>query len=119
MGKILVAREFKFSAAHKLTKYKGKCENLHGHTYKLTVVVEGVRKEDGLVIDFVELKKIVNENIIEKLDHAYLNDFFDNPTAENIVVWIWETLIGEFKDGVILNKIKLNEGESTWVEYMG
>lgn len=79
----MVFKTFTFDAAHKLPNYEGKCKNLHGHTYKLEVSVMGdINKETGMVIDFVDLSKIVKENIIEKCDHAYLNDIFENPTAE-------------------------------------
>jgi len=119
MGKLLITKEFKFSAAHKLTEYKGKCEKLHGHTYKLQVTVKGERKDDGLVIDFVELKRMVMENVVDKFDHAYLNDFFKNPTAENVAVWIWDELEGKFEEGVELEKVRLYESETSFVDYMG
>jgi len=92
MPTLKVTKQFDFEAAHFLTKYHGKCERLHGHSYKLFVTVEGPLQENGMVIDFVILKKIVKERIIEKFDHQSLNDFFENPTAENVVVWIWNEL---------------------------
>ncbi|MBT6068431.1 6-carboxytetrahydropterin synthase QueD [Candidatus Peregrinibacteria bacterium] len=88
-----VSKEFDFEAAHFLPHYHGKCERLHGHSYKLIVTVEGdIEPESGMVIDFVILKKIVKERIIEKLDHYLLNDLMENPTAENTIVWMWEQL---------------------------
>lgn len=87
-----VTKQFGFEAAHFLTKYHGKCERMHGHSYKLFITVEGPLQENGMVIDFVILKKIVKEKIIEKFDHQCLNDFFENPTAENVAVWIWNEL---------------------------
>ncbi len=93
MAKLKVSKHFDFEAAHFLPHYHGKCERLHGHSYKLIVTVEGeVDPHSGMVIDFVILKKIVKERIIEKLDHYLLNDFMENPTAENTVVWMWEQL---------------------------
>ena len=89
---MLVTKEFKFDAAHYLTRYHGACERLHGHTYKLQVTVEGEVQENGLVIDFLILKNIVQRQVISKLDHQNLNDFFENPTSELIVKWIWEQL---------------------------
>jgi 6-pyruvoyltetrahydropterin/6-carboxytetrahydropterin synthase len=89
---MLVTKEFSFDAAHYLTRYHGKCEKLHGHTYKLQVSVEGAVGSNGLVIDFLILKKIVREQVLDHLDHANLNEILENPTAENIVVWIWERL---------------------------
>jgi 6-pyruvoyltetrahydropterin/6-carboxytetrahydropterin synthase len=114
---MLITKEFTFDAAHFLTRYKGKCENLHGHTYKLHVTVEGEINENGLVIDFVDLKKAVNEKIINKLDHSNLNDFFENPTAELVVKWIWGQL-NDFKN-VKLYEIKLWESPTSFVTYNG
>lgn len=87
-----VSKEFQFDAAHFLTKYHGKCEHLHGHTYKLRVTVEGEVQSNGLVIDFVILKKIVKEQVLNDFDHRCFNDFMENPTAENIVMEIWKRL---------------------------
>ena len=116
---MLVTKEFTFDAAHKLTDYHGKCENLHGHTYKLHVTVKGAVKKNGLVMDFVELKKIVNEKILDKLDHAYLNDFFKNPSAEIIVKWIWNNIKDLKKYGVQLYEVKLWETPTSFVTYNG
>ncbi len=89
---MLVTKEFKFDAAHHLTKYHGKCERMHGHTYKMQVTIEGEVQENGMVLDFVVLKNIVNKQVISKVDHHNLNDLLENPTTENLVVWIWEQL---------------------------
>jgi len=80
---MLLKKTFKFDAAHNLTKYNGKCENLHGHTYKLVVTVEGKPDNQDMVIDFVLLKKIVQNEVIDILDHAYINDIIENPTARS------------------------------------
>ncbi|MFC1655463.1 6-carboxytetrahydropterin synthase QueD [Patescibacteria group bacterium] len=114
---MLVTKKFKFDAAHFLTNYHGKCEKLHGHTYKLQVTVEGDVKEDGMVMDFVELKKIVNERVISKLDHSSLNDTIENPSAENIAIWIWNRLkdISEAK----LYEVKVWETATSFVTYRG
>ncbi|HDM22763.1 MAG TPA: 6-carboxytetrahydropterin synthase, partial [Methanomicrobia archaeon] len=61
-----------FDAAHRIPDHSGKCKNLHGHTYKLIVTMEGEVK-DGMVIDFEDMKNIVDP-VIEKYDHSYLND---------------------------------------------
>ncbi|MEN3007650.1 6-carboxytetrahydropterin synthase QueD [Pseudothermotoga sp.] len=87
-----LSREFTFDAAHRLESYRGKCENLHGHTYRVRVTVFGDVDEEGMVIDFVELKKIVNEKVLSLLDHKYLNQIIPQPTAENIAKWIWDQL---------------------------
>lgn len=113
-----ITRIFTFSAAHHLTQYKGVCERPHGHTYRLAVTVEGPIRKNGLVIDFVELKKIVEEKIISKLDHEDLNNIFKNPSAENIAMWIWKQLKNSFKKHKVkLDEIKLWEGDNTYVSY--
>ncbi len=87
-----ITKIFTFDAAHFLTCYHGKCEKLHGHTYKLEITIEGVVQENGLVLDFVIFKNIVKKNILEKLDHNNLNDILKNPSSENLVRWIWQQL---------------------------
>lgn len=109
-----LCREFFFDAAHYIPDYKGKCEKLHGHTYRLEVVIEGGVKKDGMVIDFVKMKDIVEEAVIEKLDHQALNDLFEKPTAEHILQWISEQLKGSLP----LSSIKLWEGQGKWVEIL-
>lgn len=89
---MFVTKIFTFDAAHKLTDYYGKCERLHGHTYKLEVTLEGDVQSNGLVIDFVVLKRIVKKHVLNVLDHQYLNDVLENPSAERLVQWIWEQL---------------------------
>ncbi len=110
-----ICREFYFDAAHHLKDYKGKCEKVHGHTYKLEVTVSGEVGENGMVVDFNDLKKIVDESIIDKLDHCNLNDLFDNPTTENIVLWIYNRL----RERITVHSIKLWEGNGKWVEVAG
>lgn len=87
-----IIRKFTFDAAHYLPSYHGKCERLHGHTYRMSVKVDGKPDYEGMVMDFAEMKKIVNEKVIEQLDHKMLNDIFDVPSAENIAIWVWNTL---------------------------
>jgi len=94
---VLLRREFTFDAAHRLSKYHGKCERLHGHTYRLAVTLEGKPNEEGMIFDFVELKNAVQSAVLSELDHAYLNDIIDQPTAENIAMWIWRRLEGSVK----------------------
>ena len=89
---MFVTREFTFDSAHFLTDYYGKCERMHGHTYKLQVTLEGKVQSNGLLIDFVLIKRIVDKHVLEKLDHHLLNDVIDNPSAERIILWIWERL---------------------------
>ncbi|SNX54315.1 6-carboxytetrahydropterin synthase QueD [Thermoanaerobacterium sp. RBIITD] len=113
-----VTKIFTFDSAHNLTKYNGKCENLHGHTYKLEVTVEGELDDEGMVIDFEILKDIVNKVIIDKLDHHYLNEVFGfNTTCENIITWMWKELKPELKsERYELYKIKLWETPTSFAE---
>jgi 6-pyruvoyltetrahydropterin/6-carboxytetrahydropterin synthase len=107
---------FRFAASHFLTKYHGKCENLHGHNYKVIVIIEGPIREDGMVMDFKEIKTIVNENVIDKIDHTHLNDLLDNPSAENLAVWMWD----ELKELMpMLKSIQIFETEDYVCEYRG
>ena len=89
---MIISKTFSFNAAHKLPNYNGKCANLHGHTWKLIVSLEGEVQEDGMVIDFKDIKKQVNEKVLDKLDHSYLNEIVENPTCENLLLWIKEQL---------------------------
>jgi 6-pyruvoyltetrahydropterin/6-carboxytetrahydropterin synthase len=87
-----VSKEFEFAAAHFLTKYHGKCENLHGHNYRLVVTVTGPLNDDDVVVDFVDLKRLVKQQVVDLLDHTNLNDRFENPTCELVAKWIYEQL---------------------------
>lgn len=83
-----------FAAAHNLRNYKGKCENLHGHNYKVRVTLAGAELDStGLLYDFVQVKQAI-QGVIRSLDHIYLNELppFDvlNPSAENIARYIYE-----------------------------
>lgn len=108
-----VCREFFFDASHYLPGYRGKCEQFHGHTYRLEVSVEGSVGKDGMVMDFNEIKKTVNAEILEALDHRNLNDLFKNPTAENVGRWTFEKLKKKMPS---LYSVKLWEGHGKWVE---
>ena len=113
---MFLCREFKFDAAHNLINYHGKCENLHGHTYRLAVVLEGQPDEEGMVFDFVELKKYVSELVLSKLDHAYINDILPQPTAEYIARWIFKILDKPLKrDNCGLYEVRVWETESSSV----
>ena len=119
--KIRITKIFTFDSAHQLPNNEiyGKCRFLHGHTYKLEITVEGHINEFGWVIDFKELKRIVNENIIEPLDHHFLNDFVNVSTAENLCLWIWNRLFDKFPEGVNLVSIKLFETPTSYAEFSG
>ena len=92
---MLVSKDFTFDAAHNLVNYHGKCERLHGHTYRLRVVLEGSPDSEGMVMDFIELKEIVKEHVLSRLDHAYINEIIPQPSAENIGLWVWREIEGE------------------------
>lgn len=99
MYKLMV--ETDFSAAHQLRGYKGKCENLHGHNWKVQVsVISEVLNEIELVIDFHELKEITRE-IVSNLDHKIINNVYPfmekNPSSENIAKWIYDSLKEKLK----------------------
>lgn len=119
MRSMLVSKEFTFDSAHFLTKYHGKCENLHGHTYRLRVTVEGPVNEDGMVVDFKELKALVKEKVVERYDHQNLNDFFENPSAELVAQKIWEDLEPDFKKPLRLFEVILWETADSFVTYRG
>ncbi|MBU1017697.1 6-carboxytetrahydropterin synthase QueD [Patescibacteria group bacterium] len=87
-----IAKEFTFDSAHFLKDYHGKCERMHGHTYRMRVTVEGPIQANGLVMDYVEIKRIVNEKVIDKLDHNNINDILEHSSSENICIWAWEQL---------------------------
>lgn len=117
---MFLIREFKFDAAHNLVKYHGKCEQLHGHTYRLVVTLTGSPNHEGMIMDFAELKRVVEENVLKYLDHSYINQIISQPTAEYIAIWIWERL----KDSVNrkncrLYEIQVWETEKCGVIYRG
>ncbi|MBQ7544067.1 MAG: 6-carboxytetrahydropterin synthase QueD [Synergistaceae bacterium] len=94
---MLLSKDFTFDAAHNLVHYHGKCERLHGHTYRLRVTLEGQPDAEGMIMDFIELKQIVKEKVLSRLDHAYINDILPQPSAENIAVWVWRELAESVK----------------------
>src|SRR5829696_3893155 len=95
--------ERNFSSAHQLRGYRGKCENLHGHNYKVEIYARGRElNEVGLLVDFVELKQAADE-IVNFLDHKNINELppFDgelNPSAENLARFILERVAGRLTD---------------------
>jgi 6-pyruvoyltetrahydropterin/6-carboxytetrahydropterin synthase len=90
-----------FSAGHALREYKGKCENVHGHNYRVEVTVAGEKlNRIGLLVDFTDLKREMKA-IIERLDHQFVNDLEPftklNPSAENMARYFYEELQGSLR----------------------
>jgi 6-pyruvoyltetrahydropterin/6-carboxytetrahydropterin synthase len=96
---VVIRKHFRFEAAHVLPHHPGKCSRLHGHSYRLEVAVRGPLQQAGpargMVVDFDEISAVVRPLVIERLDHASLNDVMENPTAELIALWIWDELAGK------------------------
>lgn len=105
-----LGQDFMFSAARKLPSAKG--TPLHGHKYRLRVVVKGKMNEDGVVTDAATIRKIVHDLVLKKLDGAYLNDHFKNPTLENVAKWVWDELYD-----LNLTEIVLWENPELFVRY--
>ncbi|MBM3813234.1 MAG: 6-carboxytetrahydropterin synthase QueD [Acidimicrobiia bacterium] len=110
-----------FAAAHQLRNYKGKCENLHGHNYKVEVTLESEElNRTGLVADFSDLKRLMKA-VIDRLDHRYLNEVppFDvwNPSAENIALHFYQEVCGGLEDGVRVSQVKVWETETSVAVY--
>lgn len=108
-----------FDAAHHLPMHEGRCSRIHGHTYRVEVVLQGEPGDDGMIIDFYMLKKIVGR-VIQELDHNNLNTVLQNPTAEMIASHIHRRLHEELKmtglsDKATLLSVRLWEGRDKWV----
>src|SRR5438067_326907 len=109
--------EFHFCAAHRLPNHPGPCRNLHGHNYRLLVTVEGpLDQQSGMVHDFYNIKRVVQERIVARLDHGDLNTILDNPTAEQIAVWVWQQLKPDLP---LLAELTLFETHDCSVRYRG
>jgi len=111
----------KFSAAHQLRGYRGKCEALHGHTFMVEVRVraEGLN-EIGLAMDFKEIKSVI-DRILDRYDHALLNNVppFDeiNPSSENLARTIHDLVKNELAEGVSVSGVTVWESEDAWASY--
>jgi 6-pyruvoyltetrahydropterin/6-carboxytetrahydropterin synthase len=134
---VYITRIEHFNAAHKLfnpawsreknDEVFGKCanENWHGHNFELYVTIKGEPSaETGFVFDAKKLSQIVKEHVTEKLDHKNLNldvDFLKDKlcSIENLVIGIWNQLIPNLPEGVLLHSLKLCETPRIYVEYFG
>lgn len=137
MARVRVTRRLHFSAAHKLGRDDwsqakneevfGLCANpnWHGHNYELDVTVEGpIEAETGFVLDLKQLRTMVEELVIDDLDHRNLNLDVEwlrgvNPTTENLVVGIWRRIEPKLPERVKLVRLVLWETPRNWVEYTG
>lgn len=143
MTKIRVTKEFNFEIAHALWNYDGPCANIHGHSYRMFVTVIGNsiydenNPKNGMVIDFGDLKNIVNQEIVHPLDHSIIlskkafdslnctgNQLFKKqyivdyqPTCENMVVDFAQKLLKKIPAGLKLHNIKLYETATSFAEW--
>jgi 6-pyruvoyltetrahydropterin/6-carboxytetrahydropterin synthase len=101
-------------AAHCLPEHKT-CGVMHGHTYRVEVTVEGEKKSNGMVIDFVKLRRIV-KNVLKKYDHKVLNDLMEYPTCENFCEHLCKKLEKELDFPFTL---RVWEGKGKWIEVTG
>lgn len=144
MNTIRITKQFSFETGHALYGYDGKCKNVHGHSYKLSVTVIGHPISDsshvkyGMVIDFSDLKKIVKEEIVDLFDHATV--FNQNtphielaeelkqrghhvilvnyqPTSENMVIDFAQKIQSRLPQSIALHSLKLQETESSYAEW--
>lgn len=145
MNRLRISKKFNFEAAHALYGYDGKCRNIHGHSYSLKITLIGEVINDlnspklGMVIDVSDLKRIVEKEIIDKLDHSIIINknspnkilgdnlidqghkvvFLENqPTSENIIIHIKNKLENKFPNNVIICKIKLKETETSSFQWV-
>lgn len=144
MSAIRITKQFTFETGHALYGYDGKCKNVHGHSYKLSVTVIGSPITDtsnvklGMVIDFGDLKKIVKEEIINPFDHATVfnkhtphvelaKELTDRghkvilaeyqPTSENMVIDFAGKISARLPENIQLHSIKLRETETAFAEW--
>lgn len=136
-----VTKIFRFETAHAINGYPGQCKNIHGHSYILHVTVAAKYLRDdylpssGFIIDFKELKNLVQTRVIKEFDHQLIlsKEYIKNnvaagnlknlsvwemePTAENILLYIKNVLHKELPEKVILNKLKLYETSDSYAEW--
>ncbi len=110
-----------FSAAHRLYEYQGDCERLHGHNYRVEVVVASPSLDAmGIVMDFREIKQLLKK-VLARLDHQYLNDLDpfreQNPSAENIARYIYTELAPSLGKPAELHEVIVWENDTSCISY--
>ena len=113
-GNLTVTKCFKFDASHYLPKHP-KCGRMHGHTYHLEVEIVGSVDENGMIMDFGNIKEHI-QPIIDILDHRTLNEVkgLEMPTAENIIIWIKDQIEKKYDN---VSRIRLWEGDAGFAEW--
>src|SRR5205814_1131371 len=118
-----VSVEQTFAAGHALRNYHGKCENVHGHNYRVRITVKGEKLNSiGLLVDFIELKRVMGQ-VIDYLDHRFINDLppFDvvNPSAENLAKYFHEQVSGGLQNDVpvTISEVTVWETETSAAVY--
>jgi 6-pyruvoyltetrahydropterin/6-carboxytetrahydropterin synthase len=118
-----VSVEQTFAAGHALRNYKGKCENVHGHNYRVRITVQGDQLDStGLLADFLDVKSLIG-GVVDYLDHQFINDLppFDelNPSAENIAKYFYDRVSGGLKNEVPVrvSEVKVWETDTSSAVY--
>lgn len=123
---LTATKRFTFCYGHHLPNYVGKCAQLHGHNAALEVTVKGLpidganrklcQKYPGMVVDFKDLQRIVETEVINPIDHTYIDPEVMGwiPTIENIALWAFWRLLKVFYSNLV--KIKISESENSWVQ---
>lgn len=116
-----VSVEETFAAGHALRGYRGKCENVHGHNYRVQVTVEGGELDAiGMLLDFGEVKKLIR-GVVARLDHQFINDLEPftviNPSAENLAKYFFDEITGSLPEPVSITQVKVWETDITAATY--
>ncbi len=118
-----VSVEQTFAAGHALRNYKGKCENVHGHNYRVRITVQGDQLDaTGLLVDFLDVKSLIGR-VVDYLDHQFINDLppFDelNPSAENIAKYFYDRVSGGLQNEVPVrvSEVKVWETDTSSAVY--
>ena len=117
-----VSVEQTFAAGHSLRNYKGKCENVHGHNYRVLVTIQGPQLDaTGLLVDFVEVKKLMGR-VVDRLDHQFINDLAPfnvvNPSAENMAKYFYDEIsAGLGESAVRVGEVRIWETDTASATY--